>query len=134
MVNVCGLKLAIPFEGIEGALTLSTVTLQLSNQYDWVLGSFERSSFSTVIVDTGQWLLEDRYDAALSRYAELIVLDGKNWALTCDELVKSVRIPHSRINMNSNKQGRPWMLGTYMEERCAVVDVAALVAQFEKAS
>jgi purine-binding chemotaxis protein CheW len=113
---------------------LSTVTLQLNNQYDWILGSFERSSFSTAIVDTGQWLLADRYDAALSRYAELIVLDGKNWALACDELVKSVRIPHSRINMNSNKQGRPWMLGTYMEERCAVVDVAALVAQFEQAS
>jgi purine-binding chemotaxis protein CheW len=135
LISVCGLNLAIPFDGIEGALSLNSVTLQLNNQYDWMLGSFVGSaSFSTAIIDTGQWLLTDRYDAALSRYEEIIVLDGKGWALACDNLVKSVRIPHSSINMNNNKQGRPWMLGTYMEERCAVIDVPALVAQLEQAN
>ena len=133
-MSVCGLKLAIPFDGIEGVLSLGTVTLQLSNEYDWVLGSFGKSHVSTTIIDTGHWLLGDRYDPMLSRYEELVVLDGKDWALACDDLVKSVRIPHSSIKMNSNKQGRPWMLGTYMAERCAVVDISAFVAQLEQAS
>ncbi|WP_143083725.1 chemotaxis protein CheW [Neptunomonas qingdaonensis] len=134
LVNVCGLKLAIPFESIEGALSLSTVTLQLENNYEWLLGSFARGSIQSQIVDTGCWILSDRYDPAKSRYAELLVLEGKRWALTCDVVEKSVRIPHSSININAEKQNRPWLLGTYMQERCAVVDVDALIKQLELAS
>ncbi len=134
LVNVCGLKLAIPFENIEGALSLSTVTLKLDNAYEWRLGSFTRGSIQSRIVDTGCWILSGRYDAGQSRYEELLVLEGKNWALACDDLEKSVRIPHSKINLNSDKKNRPWLLGTYMEERCAVVDVQALTKQLEQAS
>ncbi|WP_394165920.1 chemotaxis protein CheW, partial [Neptunomonas phycophila] len=133
LVNLAGLKLAIPFEYIEGTLSLDTLTLKLENTEEWIIGSFGSSLSYTRIVDAGSWLMPGRYESHASDYAECVILEGRQWAIACDELLKSLRIPVSEVNWNANKESRPWLLGTYMPERCAVVDVRVLLEQFEQA-
>jgi purine-binding chemotaxis protein CheW len=77
--------------------------------------------------------MPNRYDATKSKYTEFVVLAGRDWAIACDDLVKSIRVPESEINWNTDKADRPWLLGTYMRERCAIIDVPALLELFEQA-
>lgn len=133
LIEVYGLKLAIPFEMIEGTVSLNTLTLSLDNDHSWILGSFSGSGKRTNIVDTAARLIPGRYDATRSKYTEIVILRGRDWALACDALLKSIRIPDSGITWNHDRVGRPWLRGTYMEERCAILDVDMLMEQFEQA-
>ncbi len=133
LVEIYGLKLALPLEYIEGTQHINMLTLQLDNLHDWILGSFGSPLSLTQIVDTAGFLIPDRYDATKSHYKEVVVLTGRRWAISCDELVKSIKVPSARININTDKKSRPWLLGTYMPERCAIVDIPELLEQLERA-
>jgi len=44
-----------------------------------------------------------------------------------------VRIPTAAINWNRDRKQRSWLLGTYMPERCAILDIEQLLLEFEAA-
>ena len=126
-----GLKLAIPFDQVEGALQLADMALDLEGP-EWMIGSFGKEGTArTRIVDTARWLIPEHYRPEYSRYTEVIILRGRRWALACDELIKSVRIDTGRINWHRDKTQRPWLLGTYMPERCAILDIDQLLGAFD---
>ncbi|RVU30285.1 hypothetical protein EOE65_11600 [Neptunomonas marina] len=133
LVEVFGVRVALPFEAIEGAISLNSVTMQLDNEHAWVLGSFGSSVAYTRIVDTAGWIMPHKYDAERSSYKEVVILKGRRWALSCDELLQSVHIPMHEINWNSDKTNRPWLMGTYMKEKCAILDIPTLIGEFEEA-
>jgi purine-binding chemotaxis protein CheW len=130
-----GLNLAIPFDYIEGAVHLSSVSLALDATHDWSLGRFGSGGMSveTNVIDTALWLIPERYKPEMAKYDELIILRGRHWALACDELVKSVRIPADKVSWASSDNPRAWLWGTYMEERCAILDIPKLMEQFDQA-
>jgi len=61
------------------------------------------------------------------------MLQGGYWGIACDEMVRSIRIPVDKVAWAVNRSKRPWLLGTYMAERCAILDVDALVDQLNAA-
>jgi purine-binding chemotaxis protein CheW len=130
LLDLQGLKLAVPLERVEGALQLESLTLTLEGP-DWILGRFGEEPARTWLVDTGKWLIPERYKPENSNYAEVIILQGRRWAIACDELIKSVRIDTAQINWHRDKRHRPWLLGTYMPERCAILDIDQLLPEFE---
>nr|WP_299184065.1 hypothetical protein [uncultured Neptuniibacter sp.] len=111
---------------------LSSVSLVLDTAHDWCLGRFGGASFDTNVVDTALWLVPERYEPEMARYDELVILSGRHWALACDELVKSVRIPADKVTWSSKDNPRKWLWGTYMEERCAILDIPELMKQFDQ--
>ncbi|MDI3322864.1 chemotaxis protein CheW [Pontibacterium granulatum] len=121
-----GLTLAIPVDDVEGAVSMERLTLHLDLEHEWVLGFFNAMGKETSVVDTGQWLLSGRFDAAKANYEEVLILKGRRWALACDTLVKSIRMSHSDIVWAGENKSRPWLLGTNMTERCAILDVDKL--------
>ncbi|SEG58025.1 purine-binding chemotaxis protein CheW [Marinobacterium lutimaris] len=131
LLDMHGLKLAVEFERIEGALNMVDLSLAIGGMPDWILGSFGETYSSTHVVDTALWLIPDRYKPEHSQYSEVLILQGRKWALACDGLVKSIQIPMDRVNLNTDKEHRSWLYGTYMDERCAIVDVDQLVEEFE---
>ncbi|MFW1677699.1 chemotaxis protein CheW, partial [Pontibacter sp. JAM-7] len=133
LVKMHGLNLAIPSDFVEAVQNLANVTLQLDADHDWCLGTFGGDSRITLLVDTALKLIPERYDPALAQYNELIILQGRLWALACDELVKSVALPVEKINWSSTDTARPWLWGTYMEERCIVLNVRQLLSQLNDA-
>jgi len=131
LLDMHGLKLAIPFEYVEGALQLENISLSMEGP-EWMIGSFGEEPASRVrIVDTARWLIPEHYRPEYSRYTEVIILKGRRWALACDELIKSVRMDTGRINWHRDKSHRPWLLGTYMPERCAILDIDQMLGEFD---
>jgi purine-binding chemotaxis protein CheW len=98
-----------------------------------MIGRFGDDPVWTRIVDTALWLIPERYKHEYSKYSEIVILKGRRWALACDELVQSVRIPTAAINWNRDRKQRSWLLGTYMPERCAILDIEQLLLEFEAA-
>ena len=129
-----GMKLAIEFDHIEGALNFHDLSLEIAGLPDWILGRFGAEQDKTYVVDTAQWLIPERYQPEHSQYTEVVILQGRKWALACDGLVKSIQIPFNQINLNQDRSRRAWLLGTYMAERCAILDVHQLVEEFEAVS
>ncbi|WP_370278269.1 chemotaxis protein CheW [Pontibacterium sp.] len=121
-----GLTLAIPVDDVEGAVSMERLTLHFDMDHDWVLGFFNAMGKETSVVDTGNWLLPGRFDASQANYEEVLILKGRRWALACDTLVKSMRMQHSDIVWAGENKSRPWLLGTNMAERCAILDVDKL--------
>jgi len=121
-----GLTLAIPVDDVEGAVSMERLTLHFDMDHDWVLGFFDAMGKETSVVDTGNWLLPGRFDASQANYEEVLILKGRRWALACDTLVKSMRMQHSDIVWAGENKSRPWLLGTNMAERCAILDVDKL--------
>ncbi|WP_151702682.1 chemotaxis protein CheW [Nitrincola alkalilacustris] len=131
LVRVQGLSLAIPVDYIDGAVHITTISMSIEMNHDWILGRFGPQHDRTTVVDTARWVIPDTYSLEKSSYSDIIILSGRDWALACDELVKSINIPRSAINFNANKEARAWLLGTYMPERCAILDIDQLVDEFE---
>lgn len=131
LIDMHGLKLAVNFDRIEGALQLDDLSLDISGLPEWVLGAFGADYDKTLVVDTALWLIPERYTPEHSQYGEVVILQGRKWALACDGLIKSIQIPMDRINLNNDKAHRSWLLGTYMDERCAILDIDQLVEEFE---
>jgi len=132
IVNMYGLKLAIPFEDIEGLIKLSNVTLSLDNDRSWILGDFTSATMRTHIVDTAQILFGDNYDPLKSNYNEMLVLAGKHWSIVFDKVIKAQNILLSDVTENASPQFRPWLTGTHLPEKCALVNVPAMVKMFEE--
>lgn len=122
-----GLLLAIPVDDVEGAASLERLTLDVDLTHPWVLGDFSAMNTVTKVVDTGAWMLPGRFDPGLAQYEEVLILKGRRWALACDALVKSLRMPHADIVWAGEQSSRPWLLGTNMTERCAILDVDKLL-------
>ncbi|MGB1239040.1 MAG: hypothetical protein ACPG4U_12565 [Pseudomonadales bacterium] len=131
IVLMYGLKLAIPFEDIEGMIKLGNVTLELNNNKNWILGDFTSATMRTHVVDTAQTLFGDNYDPIKSNYHEMLVLNGKHWSIVFDKIIKAKSIPLSGVTENPSPQFRPWLTGTYMEEKCALINVPAMIRMFE---
>ncbi|WP_432698677.1 chemotaxis protein CheW [Marinobacterium sp. YM272] len=130
-MDMHGLKLAVHFDRIEGALNLCDLSLSIGGMPEWILGTFGTELEQTHVVDTALWLIPGRYQPEHSQYSEVLILQGRKWALACDGLVKSIQIPMDRVNLNQDKAQRSWLLGTYMDERCAILDIEQLVEEFE---
>jgi len=131
LLDMHGLKLAIPFDYVEGALQLADLALSLDGP-EWMIGSFgDNTASRTRIVDTARWLIPEHYQPEYSKYTEIIILKGRRWALACDEMIKSVQVDTGQVNWHLDKSHRPWLLGTYMPERCAILDIDQLLGEFE---
>ena len=134
VVQVHGISIAIPMEHIESATSLENVSLSMDLAHDWILGQIVRGDHTiTYVLDSASWMMPELYDPAKAEYQDLIMLQGGYWGIACDEMVRSIRIPVDKVAWAVNRSKRPWLLGTYMAERCAILDVDALVDQLNAA-
>ncbi|MBY4675970.1 chemotaxis protein CheW [Marinobacterium arenosum] len=134
MVTVYGINVAIPMEHIQSATSIEKVSLRMELEHDWILGQIVKNDHTlTYVLDSAHWLMPELYDAEKCSYQDMVVLDGGYWALACDEMTRSVRIPCSSVAWSVDRSRRPWLLGTCMAERCAILDVDALISQLNSA-
>ncbi len=134
VVQVHGINIAIPMDQIESATALENVSLTIDMENDWILGQvFSGDHTITYVLDSACWLMPELYDPAKAHYTDLLMLQGGYWGIACDEMVRSVRIPVDKVSWAVNRNKRPWLLGTYMKERCAILDVDALIDQLNAA-
>ncbi|WP_315981235.1 hypothetical protein [Aliamphritea spongicola] len=133
IVEMHGLQLAMPLEHVLEPRHIADMSFVLDDQYDWVLGSFLDLNFKIDVVDTAMWLIPETYEPHNATYDEILLLQGKPWALTYDRMVTAQIISMDEVTLNTDKSRRPWLLGTSMAHKCAIVDIPALCKQLEEA-
>ncbi|TVQ73595.1 MAG: hypothetical protein EA373_01045 [Oceanospirillales bacterium] len=131
LVDVHGLKLAIPMSEVDGAQEISSLTMSIDMHHDWIIGNFGPDDSLIHVVDTGRWVIPETYSVDQAAYSDVLILKGRKWALACNQIIKSVDLPDNEVNLNLDKERRAWLHGTCLKQRCAVLDTNQLLDEFE---
>jgi purine-binding chemotaxis protein CheW len=99
----------------------------LFGQPDWFLGILPSQSGNLKVLDTARWVMPERYrDDYREGLQYVISVQGYEWGLAVHQVSRSVRLDPSEVKWRSQRQQRPWLAGTVIEQMCALLDVSAL--------
>ncbi|QUN06877.1 chemotaxis protein CheW [Shewanella yunxiaonensis] len=127
--NVAGLTLAVPLLSLGGIVPVEHIN-HIIGRPRWFKGVQSYRDSQLNIVDTGAWVMPEKYDDKLAQsinYQYLVVLEDSNWGLACESLVNAVKIDKSQVNWRGKAGKRPWLAGVVKEQMCGILHVRALV-------
>ena len=58
----------------------------------------------------------------------ILTVDG-NWGLACDEILSITKVQPDKVRWRTDRQKKPWLVGTVIDELVAIVDVNKLVPE-----
>ena len=61
-------------------------------------------------------------DDADQRFSHILLVDDYSWGLACDEIGDVIWLSSDDVKWRKNKQQRPWLAGTAIEQMCALMD------------
>lgn len=128
LFDVAGLTLAVPLVCLGSIYPLAGKELTpLFGQPDWFLGILPGQSGNLKVLDTARWVMPERYrDDYREGLQYVISVQGYEWGLAVHQVSRSVRLDPSEVKWRSQRQQRPWLAGTVIEQMCALLDVSAL--------
>ncbi|ABV37646.1 CheW protein [Shewanella sediminis HAW-EB3] len=127
--KVAGLTLAVPLVSLGGIVKIERIN-HIMGRPAWYKGVQTYRDTQLNVVDTGAWVMPEKYDKALAEsvnYQYVVLLEDSNWGLTCESLVNAVRITKSEVNWRSKAGKRPWLAGVVKEQMCGILHVQALI-------
>ncbi|NMH65580.1 chemotaxis protein CheW [Shewanella salipaludis] len=131
--KVAGLTLAVPLVSLGGIVKIEKIN-HIIGRPDWFMGVQSHRESQLNIVDTGAWVMPEKYDATLAQkvsYQYLVMLEGSNWGLACESLVNAVKINKSQVNWRSKAGKRPWLAGVVREQMCGILHVQSLIGMLD---
>ncbi|WP_420550622.1 hypothetical protein [Litorivicinus lipolyticus] len=85
---------------------------------------------SAIVVDTAYLVMGDRYQPSMrASYRKLIVIAGLGIALAADAIADEVNVPEGAVTWRDDTCSRPWLAGTWSDQRCAMVGLQGMVEQ-----
>ncbi|MBT1450846.1 chemotaxis protein CheW [Glaciecola sp. XM2] len=131
--EVAGLTLAIPLVELGGIVKMQELS-KLPNTPDWLLGVMVRQQERLHCVNTAQWVMPEKYDAAMAasvHYNYVVQLGKSSWAMACETLASTHELTHDDIKWRSQEHKRPWLAGTIKQKMCALIDATQLVKMLQ---
>ncbi|MCE9686718.1 chemotaxis protein CheW [Shewanella sp. AS16] len=131
--KVAGLTLAVPLVSLGGIVKIEKIN-HIIGRPDWFMGVQSHRESQLNIVDTGAWVMPEKYDAILAQkvsYQYLVMLEGSNWGLACESLINAVKINKSQVNWRSKAGKRPWLAGVVREQMCGILHVQSLIGMLD---
>ena len=128
LFDVAGLTLAVPLVCLGSIYPLAGHELTpLFGQPDWFLGILPGQAGNLKVLDTARWVMPERYrDDYREGLQYVISVQGYEWGLAVHQVSRSVRLDLSEVKWRTQRQQRPWLAGTVIEQMCALLDVSAL--------
>ncbi|QRY82197.1 chemotaxis protein CheW [Pseudomonas sp. PDNC002] len=128
LFDVAGLTLAVPLVCLGSIYPLAGHELTpLFGQPDWFLGILPGQNGNLKVLDTARWVMPERYrDDYREGLQYVISVQGYEWGLAVHQVSRSVRLDPSEVKWRSQRQQRPWLAGTVIDQMCALLDVSAL--------
>lgn len=130
LFEVGGLSLAVPLVKLNAVIAWSEKIVETPNQTDWYLGVLMNHGNKVEVIDTAVMVLpaEHRKEMPLEpseRLSHILLVDDQKWGLACDSIGEVVWLKKDDVKWRTNRTKRPWLLGTAIEQMCAVMDTAA---------
>ncbi len=127
------LRIALPLYLLGGILKQTKAPTPIVGRPDWLLGLLPNEPANINVVDTGRYLLGNKYRAELVEgYKYVIRIGDSDWGLACTELCATQDIGDDDIRWYDSNPNRPWLAGMIKAERCALLNSRALVEALEQ--
>lgn len=131
--KVGNLVLAAPLTDLARTMRFDGKVTKIPQQPIWFMGLLPEKETQIGILNMA-YLVQGKSRAAQRSYEHaplqnvIVTLDGK-WGLACDEVLNITKVQPDRVRWRTDRQKKPWLVGTVIDELVAIVDVNALVPQ-----
>lgn len=127
LIDVNGLKLAVPLVALGHIETIEGDLTPLFGQSEWFLG-LQKTAFGNIkTVDTAQYVMPEKSSREDGhRYKFVVSISGMDWGLAVDEIDQPTLIDPDNIRWRAKRSNRPWMAGTVKDHMCVLLDIPAM--------
>lgn len=127
------LRLALPLHLLGGIQRRDKPLTPLVGRAEWFLGLMVHEPGNLNVVDTGRFVLGDKYRPELvDGYRYVIRIGDTAWGLACTDLCATRGLSQDDVRWYDSNPRRPWLAGIIKEDRCALLNARALVESLEQ--
>ena len=128
--KMAGLTLAVPLTELGGIHQIDKIT-PLFGRPDWFKGVMTHREQKLSVVDTGAWIMPEKYSEKLAdslNYQYLIMLGDSHWGLACEQLLSTHTLQPDQVKWRESKGKRPWLAGMVKDKMCALINAQEMIA------
>ena len=133
---VSGLKLAVPLSELNGIVEWGDEYInELPGHASWYLGLINHLGKNVPVVDTLQQVVpKERWPAGhleKPEFKHIILIDDGRWGLACEQVLEIITLKTEQVKWRSSRTKRRWLLGTVIEEKCALLDSSEFASMLQ---
>ncbi|MCE5232932.1 MAG: chemotaxis protein CheW [Xanthomonadaceae bacterium] len=128
--RAAGVRLALPACEIAEVAPLPALAAPPPGAPAWWAGSWSHAGLEVTVVRLAAVVAPDR---AAPAAAALVRLGGGYWALACEDAGEDILLEPAEVRWRDRAGARPWLAGTALAARCAVLDVVGLTGMLATA-
>lgn len=123
--------LATPLHELSRTINLNRKIGKIPGQPSWFMGLLDDQDNRVGVLDTGQLVFGKQRGSQRDRethpFKQILITVDNRWGLACDEVLSIGRLQPDKVRWRTQRQHRPWLIGTVIEELTAIIDVQMLV-------
>lgn len=129
--KVGNLVLAAPLTDLSRAIRFDGKVTKIPQQPLWFMGLKAELEQKIGILNMA-YLIQGKSRAGIRDYQQkpftnVILTEDGQWGLACDELLTIAKLTSEQIRWRTDRKGKPWLVGTVIEQLVVVVDINELV-------
>lgn len=135
LFEVGRLTLAMPLLKLYGVVPWREPISAIPNQPRWCHGMFRYHDRDVAVIDTERLVLpkgHQRPDQEAADAAHILLVGDGRWGVACRSVGEVIRLTPEEVKWRSDRGRRPWLAGTVLNRRCAVMDTEAFAAMFSE--
>jgi len=136
LFSIAGLKLAVPLNELNGILEWGDDYInELPGHASWYLGLIRNQGINIPVVDTLQQVVpKNRWPenyANCHNFKHIILIDDSHWGLACESVIEVINLQADSVKWRSSRTKRRWLLGTVIDQMCALLDTSEFSAMLK---
>ncbi|MCU7836188.1 MAG: chemotaxis protein CheW [gamma proteobacterium symbiont of Taylorina sp.] len=133
LFSIAGLKLAVPLNELNGILEWGDdYVSELPGHASWYLGLIRNQGINVPVVDTLQQVVpKNRWPEHYvenQSFKHIILIDNSRWGLACESVIEVISLQADSVKWRSSRTKRRWLLGTVIDQMCALLDTSEFSA------
>jgi len=125
------LILAVPLIELGRTIKFDSKLTNIPQQPIWFMGLKLDQDKKIGILNLA-YLIQGKSRAEKRCYSDnpfknIILTEDTNWGLACDEIITIKKITPDKVRWRTDRQRKPWLVGTIIEDLVVIVDVNELV-------
>lgn len=136
--KVGNLVLAAPLTDLSRAIRFDGKVTKIPQQPIWFMGLKAELEQKIGIINMA-YLIQGKSRAGARDYqqqpfANIILTEDGKWGLACDELLSVAKLVPEKIRWRTDRQKKPWLVGTVIEQLVVIVDINELIPKRKRSS
>jgi len=136
--KVGNLMLAVPLTDLSRTIKFEGNLTKIPQQPIWFMGLKEDQGVKLGILNMA-YLVQGKTRAGTRNYQEqalknIILTEDGQWGFACDEVLSIAKISPDKVRWRTNRDKKPWLVGTIIDELVVIVDLNQLIPSRKRKS